>query len=69
MKVPITFFFEPSAKVRSRGVGNRAQRIFNFMATADSIRIAKAFHRIKSPKARELLVNMAEQLVAGGRPS
>jgi hypothetical protein len=32
------------------------------MQTSGSVRIVKAFHKIKSRKAREVLVNMAEEM-------
>ena len=32
------------------------------MQTSGSVRIVKAFHKIKSRKARQLLVEMAEEL-------
>ena len=36
--------------------------MFGFMQTSGSVRIVKAFHKIKSRKARQLLVEMAEEL-------
>ena len=36
--------------------------MFGFLQTSGSVRIVKAFHKIKSRKARQLLVEMAEEL-------
>ncbi len=41
--------------------GNGAESVFGFMQTSGSVRIVKAFHKIKSRKARQLLVEMAEE--------
>jgi transcriptional regulator with XRE-family HTH domain len=38
-----------------------AESVFGFMQTSGSVRIVKAFHKIKSRKARQLLVEMAEE--------
>ena len=43
-------------------ISGNAESIFGFMQTSGSVRIVKAFHKIKSRKARQLLVEMAEEL-------
>ena len=61
LEVPISFFFGGSATApREASPGNES--VFGFLQTSGSVRIVKAFHRIKSRKARQLLVEMAEEL-------
>src|ERR1043166_2495934 len=65
LEVPISFFFGGgtggTSSTRETGaVGNES--VFGFLQTSGSVRIVKAFHRIKSRKARQLLVEMAEEL-------
>ena len=60
LEVPISFFFggaPGSTKAESSGT----ESVFGFMQTSGSVRIVKAFHKIKSRKARQLLVEMAEE--------
>ena len=61
LEVPISFFFGSGAtggSTRDQGT----ESVFGFMQTSGSVRIVKAFHKIKSRKARQLLVEMAEEL-------
>ena len=67
LEVPISFFFGGQAGRVSARDGSDAESIFGFMQTSGSVRIVKAFHKIKSRKARQLLVEMAEEL-ADERP-
>ena len=62
LEVPISFFFGASGGVTARETSSGAESIFGFMQTSGSVRIVKAFHKIKSRKARQLLVEMAEEL-------
>ena len=62
LDVPITFFFAPESEMRSSGRARRRQSVFDLMQTADSVRIVKAFHKIRNPKKRQMLVDMAEKL-------
>jgi transcriptional regulator with XRE-family HTH domain len=65
LEVPISFFFGTGAgggSTREAAVGNGAESVFGFLQTSGSVRIVKAFHKIKSRKARQLLVEMAEEL-------
>ena len=62
LEVPISFFFGASGGGTARETGSGAESIFGFMQTSGSVRIVKAFHKIKSRKARQLLVEMAEEL-------
>src|SRR4051795_7470049 len=62
LEVPISFFFGTGATgSTARETSSNAESIFGFMQTSGSVRIVKAFHRIKSRKARQLLVEMAEE--------
>jgi transcriptional regulator with XRE-family HTH domain len=61
LDVPITFFFDATPHGAPRGESSRPDSVFGFMQTSGSVRIVKAFHKIKSRKARELLVNMVEE--------
>src|SRR5436853_7802795 len=63
LEVPISFFFGGGATgALARETNGNAESIFGFMQTSGSVRIVKAFHKIKSRKARQLLVEMAEEL-------
>jgi transcriptional regulator with XRE-family HTH domain len=62
LEVPITFFFSGAPGAPARETSGNAESIFGFMQTSGSVRIVKAFHKIKSRKARQLLVEMAEEL-------
>jgi|SRR2546423_1548828 len=63
LDVPISFFFGGGASGgAARETSSGAESIFGFMQTSGSVRIVKAFHKIKSRKARQLLVEMAEEL-------
>ncbi len=64
LEVPISFFFGAgtggaTAKAEAPASG---ESVFGFLQTSGSVRIVKAFHKIKSRKARQLLVEMAEEL-------
>lgn len=62
LDVPITFFFDVTPHAPARGAENSQETVFGFMQTSGSVRMVKAFHKIKSPKARQLLVAMVEEL-------
>jgi transcriptional regulator with XRE-family HTH domain len=62
LEVPISFFFGGAPGSPARETSGNAESIFGFMQTSGSVRIVKAFHKIKSRKARQLLVEMAEEL-------
>jgi len=58
--VSIPFFFAGSSN--EAAAPDRDPSVFGLMQTSDAVRIVKAFHRIKSRKARQLLVATAEEL-------
>ena len=62
LDVPITFFFDASPHAPARGGESSPETVFGFMQTLGSVRIVKAFHKIKSRKARQVLVEMVEEL-------
>src|SRR5688500_8883928 len=62
LEVPITFFFDASPHAEAKGSNNRGDSVFDLMQTSGSVRIVKAFHKIKSRRARELLVGMVEEM-------
>ena len=65
LEVPISFFFGVGAgggSVAKDTAAGSAESVFGFLQTSGSVRIVKAFHKIKSRKARQLLVEMAEEL-------
>jgi transcriptional regulator with XRE-family HTH domain len=70
LEVPISFFFNSSNGSGSTGPATREaaggnESVFGFLQTSGSVRIVKAFHRIKSRKARQLLVEIAEEFASG----
>jgi transcriptional regulator with XRE-family HTH domain len=62
LEVPVMFFFDATPGAAPRAPSSGAESIFGLMQTSGSVRIVKAFHKIKSRKARELMVGMAEEL-------
>ena len=62
LEVPITFFFDGTPHAAAKGSSSSPDSVFNLMQTSGSVRIVKAFHKIKSRKARELLVGMVEEM-------
>src|SRR3954462_3360088 len=63
LDVPITFFFDATPHAAERGATG-PESAFGFMQTSGSVRIVKAFHQIKSRKARQLLVDMVEEFAS-----
>jgi len=65
LEVPISFFFGTGTGATATAKAEPAasgESVFGFLQTSGSVRIVKAFHKIKSRKARQLLVEMAEEL-------
>ena len=63
LEVPISFFFGgPGSPAPTKELNGGAESVFGFLQTSGSVRIVKAFHKIRSRKARQLLVEMAEEL-------
>jgi transcriptional regulator with XRE-family HTH domain len=62
LEVPISFFFGVTTNGSSAKEPAGSESVFGFLQTSGSVRIVKAFHKIRSRKARQLLVEMAEEL-------
>jgi transcriptional regulator with XRE-family HTH domain len=63
LEVPISFFFGASTNgTAAKEAPAGSESVFGFLQTSGSVRIVKAFHKIRSRKARQLLVEMAEEL-------
>jgi len=62
LEVPISFFFGSGNGSVTKETGS-SESVFGFLQTSGSVRIVKAFHKIRSRKARQLLVEMAEELL------
>jgi transcriptional regulator with XRE-family HTH domain len=63
LEVPISFFFGAGGtSAKAEPANSNAESVFGFLQTSGSVRIVKAFHKIKSRKAKQLLVEMAEEL-------
>jgi transcriptional regulator with XRE-family HTH domain len=63
LEVPISFFFSGNtSSSASKEAASGSESVFGFLQTSGSVRIVKAFHKIRSRKARQLLVEMAEEL-------
>jgi transcriptional regulator with XRE-family HTH domain len=68
LEVPITFFFgtengaeqTPSGKNSNAGVP-ALESMFGMLQTNGSIRLVKAFHKIRSTKMRNILVQLVEE--------
>jgi len=61
LEVPISFFFGSGNGSVTKETST-SESVFGFLQTSGSVRIVKAFHKIRSRKARQLLVEMAEEL-------
>ena len=61
LEVPITFFFDNTQPAAPRTPSTKQKSAFQFMQTSGAVRIVKAFHNIKSPRSRRLLVGIVEQ--------
>ena len=62
LEVPITFFFDASPHAAEGGSQTSPASVFGLMQSSGAVRIVKAFQKIKSRKARQLLVDMAEEM-------
>lgn len=62
LKVPISFFFDSGIIAGGTAREATTESIFGLMQTSGSVRIVKAFHTIKSRKARQLLVELTEEI-------
>lgn len=61
LKVPVSFFFGDGTTGKVSDV-QPGESVFGLLQTNGSVRIVKAFAHIKSRKARQLLVAMAEEM-------
>jgi transcriptional regulator with XRE-family HTH domain len=69
LQVPVPFFFEglPAAdEPKSHAAGLPHSAVFEFLATNDGVRLARAFTRILDAKLRRSIVDVTEQ-ISGGR--
>jgi transcriptional regulator with XRE-family HTH domain len=62
LDVPITFFFDAMPGAVARPTIGDAESVFGFMQTSGAVRLVKAFSKIKRRNARQVLVEMAEEL-------
>jgi transcriptional regulator with XRE-family HTH domain len=67
LQVPIPFFFEGAPTLPGAPVGNGAapspSYVSEFFATSDGLALTKAFIRIKTPKLRQRIVHLVQELV------
>jgi transcriptional regulator with XRE-family HTH domain len=69
LQVPVPFFFEglPAAdEPKSHAASLPHSAVFEFLATNDGVRLARAFTRIPDAKLRRSIVDVTEQ-ISGGR--
>ena len=64
LEVPITFFFDSTPHAAESGSPTSPDSVFALMQSSGAVRIVKAFHKIKSRKAQQVLVDMAEEMAA-----
>jgi transcriptional regulator with XRE-family HTH domain len=66
LQVPIDFFFEGSPHARGQHDTQTGaafpQFVSDYLATADGLRLTKAFMRIPSAKLRRSIVNLVEEI-------
>ena len=65
LQVPVPFFFEGLPTVedqKSRAGSPSHSDVFEFLATIDGVRLARAFTRIPDAKLRRTIVDVAEQI-------
>ena len=66
LQVPVPFFFEglPTADDhKSHAASQSHSAVFEFLATTDGVRLARAFTRIRDAKLRRSIVDVAEQIL------
>ena len=71
LQVPVPFFFEglPTVEDPKSHAGSLSHSdVFQFLATLDGVRLARAFTRIPDAKLRRTIVDVAEQ-ISGPRKS
>lgn len=62
LEVPVSYFF-PDEKVASEGLQEEgAAFVMDFMSTSDGIELTRAFMRIRNPKVRRKLVELARAM-------
>ena len=63
LDVPISFFFDGAAAGAPKMTGkNAAASVFGLIQTSGAVRMVKAFHKIRSRKSRQILVEICEAL-------
>jgi transcriptional regulator with XRE-family HTH domain len=65
LQVPVPFFFEglPTEQNSKGLMGSTSPLdVFEFLATTDGVRLARAFTRIPDAKLRRTIVDVAEQI-------
>ena len=68
LRVPIPFFFEGlprSASKLEHSASVATAYVSDFLGSKDGLALAKAFRRISSPKLRDTIVQLVEQIAAG----
>jgi transcriptional regulator with XRE-family HTH domain len=69
LQVPVSFFFEGAPDVEGLP-GDETETpspsyVSDFLATHDGLALTKSFVQIKDPRARRLIVDLAEQMAVG----
>ena len=63
LDVPISFFFDGAVAGASKTTEkNAAASVFGLIQTSGAVRMVKAFHKIRSRKSRQILVEICEAL-------
>jgi transcriptional regulator with XRE-family HTH domain len=60
LDVPIAYFFEAPKATTDEG-----KKVFEFIETANALRLLKAFSNIKHPAQRNALLQLAEEMATG----
>lgn len=63
LEVPVAYFFPDTAQAAQSGLkGESATFVMDFMSTSEGLDLTRAFTRIRSPKVRRKLVELARAL-------
>ena len=61
LDVPITFFFGSPSRERARSQDQSSESLFALLQTSRAVRLMTAYRRMKSRKAKQIVVDLTEE--------
>ena len=62
LDVPITFFFDPPSRERTRSQDQGSESVFALLQTSRAVRFVIAYQRIKNRRAKQRILDQIEEL-------